>query len=138
MSRRQPPGVPRLLRDRYAARVLLRVVRCAVAENRKLAEIHVPLKVAVMGCVVNGPGECEGADVAIFGGRGKGIIYVQREQKQTVPESQMLDALLAECRALAGKVECGEAQLKFAGVNTAPANALPRPKGSLPPNLMDA
>ena len=66
--------------------------------RRKLAEIHVPLKVAVMGCLVNGPGECEGADVALFAGKGNGIIYVQGEQKRTAPESQMLDALLAECQ----------------------------------------
>jgi (E)-4-hydroxy-3-methylbut-2-enyl-diphosphate synthase len=65
----------------------------------KLAEIKAPIKVAVMGCVVNGPGECEGADVAIFAGRGKGIVYVRGEQKRTVPENEMLDALLEECRA---------------------------------------
>ena len=41
------------------------------------AEITLPIKVAVMGCVVNGPGEAEGADVAIFAGDRKGIIYVQ-------------------------------------------------------------
>ena len=88
--------------------------------RRKLAEIHVPLKVAVMGCVVNGPGECEGADVALFAGKGNGIIYVQGEQKRTAPESQMLDALLAECRALAAKIERGEAALKDAAVNITP------------------
>src|SRR5215203_1320545 len=40
-------------------------------------EIRLPIKVAVMGCVVNGPGECEGADIAIFAGDRRGIIYVQ-------------------------------------------------------------
>ncbi len=44
------------------------------------AEITLPIKVAVMGCVVNGPGEAEGADVAIFAGDRKGIIYVQGER----------------------------------------------------------
>jgi (E)-4-hydroxy-3-methylbut-2-enyl-diphosphate synthase len=67
-----------------------------------------------MGCVVNGPGECEGADVAIFAGKGRGIIYVQGEQKQTVTEDRMLDALLAECRELAGRVQRGEAKLSGA------------------------
>ncbi|MBU0618424.1 MAG: flavodoxin-dependent (E)-4-hydroxy-3-methylbut-2-enyl-diphosphate synthase [Planctomycetes bacterium] len=88
--------------------------------RRKLAQIHVPIKVAVMGCVVNGPGECEGADVAIFAGKGKGIIYVQGEQKRSVPESQMLDALLTECRALATGVNRGEAQLKDAALRVTP------------------
>lgn len=77
--------------------------------RRKLAdEITHPIKVAVMGCVVNGPGECEGADVAIFAGKGKGIIYVRGEKKQTVPESEMLEALLQECRAFAAKIEPDE------------------------------
>src|SRR5262245_51937836 len=67
--------------------------------RRKLAEeIRVPIKVAVMGCVVNGPGECEGADIAIFAGDRRGIIYVQGEKVANVPEEQILDRLLAECR----------------------------------------
>ena len=78
---------------------------------RLAAEIKLPLKVAVMGCVVNGPGECEGADVAIFAGNGRGIIYVQGEQRQTVTEDRMLDALLHECHELAAKVQRGEAKL---------------------------
>ncbi|MGE3180114.1 MAG: flavodoxin-dependent (E)-4-hydroxy-3-methylbut-2-enyl-diphosphate synthase [Phycisphaerae bacterium] len=99
----------------------------------KLAtEIDIPIKVAVMGCVVNGPGECEGADVAIFAGRGKGIIYVQGEQRQTVPESQMLDALLAECRDFADQVRAGKAQLKNSSVEIKPPDPLPRQDGSLP------
>ena len=87
---------------------------------RLAAEIKLPLKVAVMGCVVNGPGECEGADVAIFAGKGRGIIYVQGEQKQTVSEDKMLDALLAECRELAAKVQRGEAKLIGAHVEVKP------------------
>ena len=75
-----------------------------------------------MGCVVNGPGECEGADVAIFAGKGRGIIYVQGEQKQTVTEDRMLDALLAECRDLAAKVQRGEARLHNVAMNIAPTN----------------
>ena len=101
--------------------------------RRKLAEeIKIPIKVAVMGCVVNGPGECEGADVAIFAGKGKGIIYVQGEKKQTVDESQMLDALLAECRDFAGRVERGEAALSGADVDIVPPDPLPRAHGSMP------
>ena len=101
--------------------------------RKKLAsEIDIPIKVAVMGCVVNGPGECEGADVAIFAGRGKGIIYVQGEQKQTVPESEMLEALLSECRDFADKVRRGEATLFSGEVDIVPPDPLARPDGSLP------
>ena len=80
--------------------------------RKKLAEeIELPIKVAVMGCVVNGPGEAEGADVAIFAGDRRGIIYVQGEKVRNVPEEEILDALLAECRAFQDKVRRGEAKL---------------------------
>jgi len=69
--------------------------------RERLAEIKTPIKVAVMGCVVNGPGEAEGADVAIFAGKGRGIIYVRGEQKRTVAEADMLEALYEECLAFA-------------------------------------
>jgi (E)-4-hydroxy-3-methylbut-2-enyl-diphosphate synthase len=65
----------------------------------------------VMGCVVNGPGEAEGADVAIFAGDRKGIIYVQGEKRQTVPEAEILPALLKECLAFQDRVRRGEAKL---------------------------
>ncbi|HPM22740.1 MAG TPA: flavodoxin-dependent (E)-4-hydroxy-3-methylbut-2-enyl-diphosphate synthase [Phycisphaerae bacterium] len=96
------------------------------------AEITLPMKVAVMGCVVNGPGECEGADVAIFAGKGRGIIYVQGEQKQTVTEDRMLEALLAECRELEARVQRGEAKLIGARVEVAPPEAPARKDGSVP------
>ena len=96
---------------------LLTLVRQVQA---KLVDIKVPLKVAVMGCVVNGPGEAEGADVAVFAGKGKGIICVQGEQKRTVAEAGMLDALYEECVKLAEKVQRGEAQLGHAAVSITP------------------
>ena len=103
-----------------------------VADVRRtiMQEINLPMKVAVMGCVVNGPGECEGADVAIFAGKGRGIIYVQGEQKQTVTEDRMLDALLDECRALAAKVRRGEAKLIGAPVDVKPGSPLPAIKST--------
>jgi (E)-4-hydroxy-3-methylbut-2-enyl-diphosphate synthase len=80
--------------------------------RRKLAEeIRLPIKVAVMGCVVNGPGECEGADIAIFAGDRRGIIYVQGQKVANIPEEQILDRLLAECREFQARVERGEAKL---------------------------
>jgi len=83
--------------------------------------------VAVMGCVVNGPGECEGADVAIFAGDRRGIIYVQGQKVANVAEEEILDALLAECRKFQEKVRAGKAKLGEKLVDIAP----PDPIGAL-------
>ncbi len=85
---------------------LVQEVRQALAD-----EIVLPIKVAVMGCIVNGPGEAEGADVAIFAGDRRGIIYVQGEKVANVPEEEILGALLRECKAFEDKVKRGEAKL---------------------------
>jgi (E)-4-hydroxy-3-methylbut-2-enyl-diphosphate synthase len=90
-------------------------------------EITVPIKVAVMGCVVNGPGECEGADIAIFAGDRKGIIYVQGERVANVPEEEILERLLIECREFEQKVKRGEAKLGQKKVDILP----PDPIGEL-------
>lgn len=96
--------------------------------RKKLAEeIALPIKVAVMGCVVNGPGECEGADVAIFAGDRRGIIYVQGQKVANVPEEQILDALLAECRKFQADVQAGRAKLGEKKVDILP----PDPIGEL-------
>ncbi len=97
-------------------------VRRTLADN-----IEVPMKVAVMGCVVNGPGEAEGADVAVFAGDRKGIIYVQGERVATVPEAEILDRLLAECRTFQDRVRAGEAKLGEKKVDIVP----PDPEGEL-------
>jgi (E)-4-hydroxy-3-methylbut-2-enyl-diphosphate synthase len=90
-------------------------------------EIKLPIKVAVMGCVVNGPGECEGADIAIFAGDRRGIIYVQGEKVANVPEDDILEALLKECREFQSKIERGEAKLGEKKVDILP----PDPIGEL-------
>ena len=80
--------------------------------RKKLVEqIELPIKVAVMGCVVNGPGEAEGADVAIFAGDRRGIIYVQGEKVANIPESEILDRLLHECKEFEQRIKCGQANL---------------------------
>lgn len=89
--------------------------------------IRLPIKVAVMGCIVNGPGEAEGADVAIFAGDRRGIIYVQGERVANVPEEQILDRLLAECRKFEQRVERGEVRLGEKQVDILP----PDPVGEL-------
>jgi len=96
--------------------------------RKRLAdEIELPIKVAVMGCVVNGPGEAEGADVAIFAGDRRGIIYVQGEKIANVPEEQIMDRLLEECRIFQDKVRRGEAKLGEKKVDILP----PDPIGEL-------
>ena len=96
--------------------------------RRKLAdEITLPIKVAVMGCVVNGPGEAEGADVAVFAGDRRGIIYVQGERVANVTEAEILDRLLEECRRFEERVRRGEATLGDKKVKIIP----PDPIGEL-------
>src|SRR3954468_17739161 len=96
--------------------------------RKKLAaEIKLPIKVAVMGCIVNGPGEAEGADVAIFAGDRRGIIYVQGEKVANIPEEEILDRLLQECRQFEDKVRRGEAKLGEKKVDILP----PDPIGEL-------
>jgi (E)-4-hydroxy-3-methylbut-2-enyl-diphosphate synthase len=123
---------PELIACPTCGRIEIDLIKLVADVRRKLATIKTPVKVAVMGCVVNGPGEAEGADVAIFAGKGKGIIYIQGEQTRTVSEDQMLDALYDETLAFAQRVERGEAKLRKAKVTIAPPAPLPRKDGSIP------
>ncbi|MBI1190424.1 MAG: flavodoxin-dependent (E)-4-hydroxy-3-methylbut-2-enyl-diphosphate synthase [Tepidisphaera sp.] len=96
--------------------------------RKQLAEkVTVPMKVAVMGCIVNGPGEAEGADVAVFAGDRRGIIYVQGEKVANVPEAEILPRLLHECLEFQGKVLRGEVKLGEKKVDIVP----PDPIGEL-------
>ena len=88
--------------------------------NQLKDDIDVPIKVAVMGCVVNGPGEAEGADVAVFAGDRRGIIYVQGERVANVSENEILDRLLLECKTLQQKVRNGETKLGEKAVSIVP------------------
>ena len=87
-------------------------------------EIELPIKVAVMGCVVNGPGEAEGADVAVFAGDRRGIIYVQGEKVANVPEAEILPKLLEECRGFQDRVRRGEARLGEKKVDIVPPDPI--------------
>ena len=60
-----------------------------------------PLRVAVMGCVVNGPGEAREADLGVASGNGKGQIFVKGEVIKTVPESQIVETLIEEAMRIA-------------------------------------
>ncbi|WP_088555332.1 flavodoxin-dependent (E)-4-hydroxy-3-methylbut-2-enyl-diphosphate synthase [Calderihabitans maritimus] len=64
--------------------------------EEKLEMVDKPLQVAVMGCVVNGPGEARHADIGIAGGRGVGLLFKKGKIVKKVPEAQLVDALLKE------------------------------------------
>jgi len=66
-----------------------------------LEGMDVPLRVAVMGCVVNGPGEARDADLGVASGNGKGQIFVKGEVIKTVPEAQIVETLIEEAMRLA-------------------------------------
>lgn len=68
--------------------------------EKAIAGLEVPIKVAVMGCVVNGPGEAREADVGVAGGKGLGAIFVKGQVIKTVPEKEIISALLEEIKKL--------------------------------------
>ncbi|MGX5691623.1 flavodoxin-dependent (E)-4-hydroxy-3-methylbut-2-enyl-diphosphate synthase [Dermacoccus abyssi] len=69
--------------------------------TKGLEGMEVPLRVAVMGCVVNGPGEAREADLGVASGNGKGQIFVKGEVIKTVPESQIVETLIEEAMRIA-------------------------------------
>ncbi|NLU81513.1 flavodoxin-dependent (E)-4-hydroxy-3-methylbut-2-enyl-diphosphate synthase [Rhodococcus sp. HNM0569] len=66
-----------------------------------LEGMEVPLRVAVMGCVVNGPGEARDADLGVASGNGKGQIFVKGQVVKTVPEAQIVETLIEEAMRIA-------------------------------------
>ncbi|MGC8906670.1 MAG: flavodoxin-dependent (E)-4-hydroxy-3-methylbut-2-enyl-diphosphate synthase [Desulfomonilaceae bacterium] len=82
------------------ARTSIDVIGLAQKLERRLSHIAVPLQVAVMGCVVNGPGEAREADVGIAGGKGMGVIFKKGASIGTYREEELLPALLHEIELL--------------------------------------
>jgi (E)-4-hydroxy-3-methylbut-2-enyl-diphosphate synthase len=74
-----------------------------VSEALEQAKLEAPIRIAVMGCVVNGPGEAREADLGIASGNGFGHLIVRGEVKGKVPEHEIVDALIAEARKLAAE-----------------------------------
>ena len=72
--------------------------------TKGLEGMTVPLRVAVMGCVVNGPGEAREADLGVASGNGKGQIFVKGEVIKTVPESEIVQTLIEEANRLAAEM----------------------------------
>jgi (E)-4-hydroxy-3-methylbut-2-enyl-diphosphate synthase len=74
------------------------------AVEAHIANLKVPITVAVMGCVVNGPAEARHADIGVTGGRGKGVIFRKGKMYRTVPQEELLPVLLAEVDAIAAEM----------------------------------
>jgi (E)-4-hydroxy-3-methylbut-2-enyl-diphosphate synthase len=81
------------------------VYELANSVTAALEGMTVPLRVAVMGCVVNGPGEAREADLGVASGNGKGQIFVKGEVIRTVPEDQIVETLVFEANRLAAELE---------------------------------
>ena len=84
----------------YAAKRILQA--CGIAEEleRRLADCKKNITVAVMGCVVNGPGEASAADIGVAGGKGEGMIFRKGKILYKVPQEKLVDALMEEIKKL--------------------------------------
>src|SRR5690625_3323347 len=80
------------------------VYKLAEKVTAGLEGMDVPLRVAVMGCVVNGPGEAREADLGVASGNGKGQIFVKGEVIKTVPESEIVETLIEEALRIADEM----------------------------------
>ncbi|MBQ1075214.1 flavodoxin-dependent (E)-4-hydroxy-3-methylbut-2-enyl-diphosphate synthase [Micromonospora sp. C31] len=80
------------------------VYKLAEEVTAGLEGLPVPLRVAVMGCVVNGPGEAREADLGVASGNGKGQIFVKGKVVKTVPEAQIVETLIAEALRIADEM----------------------------------
>jgi (E)-4-hydroxy-3-methylbut-2-enyl-diphosphate synthase len=76
------------------------LIPIADAVAAALADIRQSVKVAVMGCIVNGPGEAEGADVAICAGKGKAVLYVHGQKVRTISEEEIVAAVVEATHAV--------------------------------------
>src|SRR5258707_9741871 len=93
-------------------RVEIDVIKIANEVERRLTKGQTPIQVAVMGCVVNGPGESRDADVGLAGGRCQGVIFRNGLEVRTVPEDEFLDAVLKEVASI---LPPAEAKLVYPG-----------------------
>jgi (E)-4-hydroxy-3-methylbut-2-enyl-diphosphate synthase len=84
------------------------VLKLTNSVEKFVKEVKTPLKIAVMGCEVNGPGEAKDADIGIAGGNGRAVIFRKGAKAKVVAESEMLEALMQEVRAT--EAELAEAQ----------------------------
>ena len=90
------PDAPQIVSCPTCGRTRIDLISLANRVEERLASVKKPIKVAVMGCVVNGPGEAREADIGIAGGDGCAILFKKGEILRKVPEEQIVDELFAE------------------------------------------
>lgn len=91
---------PTLIACPTCGRTSIDLAQIAADVEARLAGVSRPIQVAVMGCVVNGPGEAREADVGIAGGRGEGLVFRKGEVLRRVPEDQLVTELFKEIDAI--------------------------------------
>jgi len=91
---------PEIISCPTCGRVQIDLVGLASRIERRLEGVHVPIKIAVMGCIVNGPGEAKEADLGVAGGDGKGVIFCKGEAVRTCLESEIEDELMKEVESM--------------------------------------
>ena len=99
---------PELISCPTCGRTRIDLFALAEQVEAKLQTMQAPLKVAVMGCVVNGPGEAREADIGIAGGVGVGILFRKGELWKKLPEAELLPAFLAELDRLEAEYRRGQ------------------------------
>lgn len=87
---------PQIVSCPTCGRTKIDLISLAEKVEKELANVHKPIKVAVMGCAVNGPGEAKEADIGVAGGDGYGLIFKHGEILKKVPENKIVDELLKE------------------------------------------
>ncbi len=93
-------GVPELVSCPTCGRCEVDMIPIAKEVEERLAHVRKPVKVAVMGCVVNGPGEASDADVGVACGRGTAALFANGKIKRKIDESEIVDALMDEIELL--------------------------------------
>ncbi len=91
---------PELISCPTCGRCQVNLFSLADEVEHHIQTIETPLKIAVMGCVVNGPGEAKEADIGVAGGKGVGIIFKKGKQFKKVAENELLDVFLKELDAM--------------------------------------
>ena len=91
---------PRLVSCPTCGRTAIDLISMAKQVEEQLKEIRAPITVAVMGCVVNGPGEAREADIGLAGGKGRAVIFKKGEMLRTVPEEDAVAELMKEIRLM--------------------------------------
>jgi (E)-4-hydroxy-3-methylbut-2-enyl-diphosphate synthase len=127
---------PTLISCPSCGRAQLDIERVALEVERRLARVKAPLKVAVMGCAVNGPGEAKEADVGLAAGKGGGLIFRDGVVVRKVKEARLVAELLKEAEkaaeAMSQRSESGAAPPDSAQVSSNETRGVPRGRRGAP------